>query len=44
MRSFNSFDLLFPETRSQQAKLFNDPDSGFDVLVASDAVGMGLNL
>ncbi|CAG8714420.1 6329_t:CDS:2, partial [Acaulospora morrowiae] len=31
-------------TRSQQAKLFNDPDSSFDVLVASDAVGMGLNL
>ena len=27
-----------------QAKLFNDPKSGFDVLVASDAVGMGLNL
>ena len=35
---------LPPETRRQQAKLFNDPDSGFDVLVASDAVGMGLNL
>ena len=28
----------------EQAALFNDPDSGFDVLVASDAVGMGLNL
>ena len=27
-----------------QAKLFNDPNSGYDVLVASDAVGMGLNL
>lgn len=35
---------LPPETRNQQAALFNDPDSGFDVLVASDAVGMGLNL
>ena len=35
---------LPPETRAEQAKLFNDPDSGFDVLVATDAVGMGLNL
>jgi len=30
---------LPPETRRQQAKLFNDPDSGYEVLVASDAVG-----
>ena len=35
---------LPPETRSEQAKLFNDPDSGYDVMVASDAIGMGLNL
>ncbi|KAG1384457.1 hypothetical protein G6F61_000422 [Rhizopus arrhizus] len=35
---------LPPETRALQAKAFNDPDSGFDVLVASDAIGMGLNL
>lgn len=35
---------LPPEIRSLQAKLFNQPDSPFDVLVASDAVGMGLNL
>ena len=27
-----------------QAALFNESDSGYDVLVASDAVGMGLNL
>ncbi len=27
-----------------QAVLFNDPNSGYDVLVASDAIGMGLNL
>lgn len=27
-----------------QAALFNDEVSGYDVLVASDAVGMGLNL
>jgi len=38
------FGQLPPETRSKQAHLFNDPDSGYDVLVASDAVGMGLNL
>ncbi|CAJ0860010.1 17952_t:CDS:2, partial [Entrophospora sp. SA101] len=31
-------------TRTLQAKLFNDPDSEYDVLIASDAVGMGLNL
>lgn len=35
---------LPPETRAEQAKLFNDPDSGYDVLVATDAIGMGLNL
>ena len=35
---------LPPETRRSQASLFSDPLSGFDVLVASDAIGMGLNL
>ncbi|KAF8463471.1 P-loop containing nucleoside triphosphate hydrolase protein [Kalaharituber pfeilii] len=35
---------LPPETRSHQAKLFNDQSNEYDVLVASDAVGMGLNL
>ncbi|KAG2217289.1 hypothetical protein INT45_005391, partial [Circinella minor] len=35
---------LPPETRALQAQSFNDPDSDIDVLVASDAVGMGLNL
>ncbi|KAI9346115.1 P-loop containing nucleoside triphosphate hydrolase protein [Obelidium mucronatum] len=35
---------LPPETRSEQARLFNDANSGYDVLVASDAIGMGLNL
>lgn len=30
--------------RSSQADLFNDPNSGFGVLVGSDAIGMGLNL
>lgn len=32
------------ETRSEQARLFNDQNSPYDVLVASDAIGMGLNL
>eukprot|EP00002_Diphylleia_rotans_P003331 TRINITY_DN12277_c0_g1_i2.p1 TRINITY_DN12277_c0_g1~~TRINITY_DN12277_c0_g1_i2.p1 ORF type:complete len:770 (-),score=166.88 TRINITY_DN12277_c0_g1_i2:24-2099(-) len=35
---------LPPEVRAEQARLFNEPDNGFDVLVASDAIGMGLNL
>lgn len=35
---------LPPEVRSQQASLFNDPNNDYDYLVASDAIGMGLNL
>lgn len=35
---------LPPETRVQQARLFNEPDNDYDFLVASDAIGMGLNL
>lgn len=38
------YGSLPPETRTDQARRFNDPDSGYDVLVASDAIGMGLNL
>ncbi|KAK7514468.1 P-loop containing nucleoside triphosphate hydrolase protein [Phyllosticta citriasiana] len=38
------YGSLPPETRAHQARLFNDPNSGYDVLVASDAIGMGLNL
>ena len=38
------YGRLPPETRAQQARLFNEPNSGYDVLVASDAIGMGLNL
>lgn len=41
------YGQLPPETRSKQAALFNAaPGSGkgYDVLVASDAIGMGLNL
>jgi len=38
------YGSLPPETRAQQANLFNDPNNEYDYLVASDAVGMGLNL
>ena len=38
------YGALPPETRRQQAALFNDDGGEYDVLVASDAVGMGLNL
>lgn len=38
------YGRLPPEVRAEQAELFNDPDSGYDVLVGSDAIGMGLNL
>ncbi|KAL8829504.1 MAG: hypothetical protein Q9191_001976 [Dirinaria sp. TL-2023a] len=38
------YGSLPPETRASQARLFNDPDNDYDYLVASDAIGMGLNL
>lgn len=38
------YGSLPPETRTRQAMMFNDESSEFDVLVASDAIGMGLNL
>ncbi|KAK1259750.1 hypothetical protein QJS04_geneDACA010153 [Acorus gramineus] len=38
------YGSLPPETRTRQALMFNDESSDFDVLVASDAIGMGLNL
>ncbi|KAF8528165.1 P-loop containing nucleoside triphosphate hydrolase protein [Hysterangium stoloniferum] len=38
------YGRLPSETRSEQAALFNHGDSGYDVLIASDAIGMGLNL
>eukprot|EP00927_Polykrikos_kofoidii_P040419 TRINITY_DN34558_c0_g1_i1.p1 TRINITY_DN34558_c0_g1~~TRINITY_DN34558_c0_g1_i1.p1 ORF type:complete len:773 (+),score=112.10 TRINITY_DN34558_c0_g1_i1:110-2428(+) len=38
------YGSLPPEIRREQAVLFNDPSSGIDVMVASDAIGMGLNL
>lgn len=36
------YGQLPPETRSEQARMFNNGE--YDVLVASDAIGMGLNL
>ncbi|RMZ84678.1 hypothetical protein DV737_g894, partial [Chaetothyriales sp. CBS 132003] len=38
------YGSLPPDTRAQQAALFNDPNNDYDFLVASDAIGMGLNL
>ncbi|KAL9582289.1 MAG: hypothetical protein Q9212_003378 [Teloschistes hypoglaucus] len=35
---------LPPEIRAQQAALFNEVNNDYDFLVASDAIGMGLNL
>lgn len=37
-----AYGSLPPETKSEQAKLFNE--GRLDVMVASDAIGMGLNL
>ncbi|KAF9239148.1 P-loop containing nucleoside triphosphate hydrolase protein [Melanogaster broomeanus] len=44
LRCAVAYGRLPPELRSEQASLFNDPKSGYDVIVASDAIGMGLNL
>ncbi|KAL8997439.1 MAG: hypothetical protein Q9169_003302 [Polycauliona sp. 2 TL-2023] len=38
------YGSLPPEIRAQQAALFNDQTNEYDILVASDAIGMGLNL
>lgn len=38
------YGSLPPEVRAQQAELFNNPRNDYDILVASDAIGMGLNL
>ncbi|KAF8877379.1 P-loop containing nucleoside triphosphate hydrolase protein [Infundibulicybe gibba] len=44
MRCAVVYGRLPPEIRSEQAALFNDPGSGYDVIIGSDAIGMGLNL
>jgi ATP-dependent RNA helicase SUPV3L1/SUV3 len=41
------YGALPPETRKEQARLFNDTSdetSEYTVLVATDAIGMGLNI
>lgn len=35
---------LPPNTKLAQAQKFNDPNNSCNVLVATDAIGMGLNL
>jgi len=37
-------NLLASGTKLAQAEKFNNPRSGCNVLVATDAIGMGLNL
>jgi ATP-dependent RNA helicase SUPV3L1/SUV3 len=44
LRCAVAYGRLPPEVRSDQAALFNDPGSGYDVMIGSDALGMGLNL
>ncbi|KAJ2389904.1 RNA helicase, partial [Coemansia sp. RSA 2603] len=44
MRCAVIYGGLPPEARVEQARLFNEEGTGYDVLVASDAVGMGINL
>ena len=38
------YGSLPPEARAEQARVFNDPSSDYKILIASDAIGMGLNL
>ena len=38
------YGALPPEMRRQQARLFNERGNDYSLMVASDAVGMGLNL
>ena len=38
------YGALPPEVRIAQAQLFNDPNTDYDILIATDAIGMGLNL
>ena len=36
--------VMVAATRVQQAELFNETDSSCEIMVATDAIGMGLNL
>ena len=44
LRCAVAYGKLPPEVRAEQALLFNKPDGDYPVMVASDALGMGLNL
>ncbi|KDQ59803.1 hypothetical protein JAAARDRAFT_126493 [Jaapia argillacea MUCL 33604] len=44
LRCAVAYGRLPPEIRTEQAALFNKQGSGYDVLIGSDAIGMGLNL
>jgi ATP-dependent RNA helicase SUPV3L1/SUV3 len=44
LRCAVAYGKLPPEIRAEQALLFNKPDGDYPVIVASDAIGMGLNL
>lgn len=44
MKCAVAYGMLPPEIRTEQAALFNKPGSGYDVMIGSDAIGMGLNL
>ena len=39
MRCAVVYGRLPPKIRSEQEVLFNDPESGYDVMVGSDAIG-----
>ena len=44
-RNYSEMDsILLSATKVAMGKKFNDPDNSCNVLVATDAVGMGLNL
>lgn len=38
------FSILFTVTKLAQAAKFNDPNDPCKILIATDAIGMGLNL
>jgi len=44
LRCAVAYGKLPPEVRAEQALLFNKPDGDYPVMVASDCIGMGLNL
>ena len=42
--SHNAELFMISATRVRQAEHFNNPQSKYNILVATDAIGMGLNL